>query len=576
VPRANERTSSTGPQAPKPDGQSTHEPDEAQFAEKKGYGAELALLVLIALLHSRKGIPTFLAYVDIKGAYDALWKEGLFFKLYAKGVRGSLWTLLVSVVQAFPTRISHNDEVSELIKVLIGLAQGSPLSGYLFTNFLSDLEAILKDEVGGIDFLGLIIIGIFFMDDLTLIAPSATALRRILELLDAYAKTWRLAFAPPPKSGVLVLWSDDSPSSWTLGSMTIPTTDSATILGVIITDKLDGAPYLRYRMEKAWKAFHAFKNVGLLCGALPLINSSLVVSSVVWPSLDYGRIIFPTFAQLSQIRKELDVQLLTMGRQILGVSMWAPNVGILGELSWLPDSLRECWYCLLFYNRFHRPENSNRWTDAMKANKDKLQLPLFKFCVEALVTLGQEFNVGCSVQSWKTQVAAPFMEAATESWRASVLEVGSLWLYAKFRTTLNPTFISTMKNFRGRDELISARLACLNTTPFIAQRPSKTRCLRCDAPLELLTTGDPRVKPILIGHILFDCPHVETLRAQLLSYATWLPSSWDKLPWADQIGHLLLLPDGREEVRDEEAAIITGAYIVAVLEYEPPRDRSLN
>jgi hypothetical protein len=82
---------------------------DAQFAERKGFGAELALFVILSFLHSRKGKKTLVALVDIKSAYDATWKPGLWLKLYAMGVRGKLWSLMVSMMAKFPTQLTCDD-----------------------------------------------------------------------------------------------------------------------------------------------------------------------------------------------------------------------------------------------------------------------------------------------------------------------------------------------------------------------------------------------------------------------------------------------------------------------------------
>ena len=71
----------------------------------------------------------------------------------------------------------------------------SSILNFLFTAFLNDLSDILKQHQHGMDFLGVVLVGIFFMDDLTLVAPSEEALLQLLELLHRYGDAWRIAFA---------------------------------------------------------------------------------------------------------------------------------------------------------------------------------------------------------------------------------------------------------------------------------------------------------------------------------------------------------------------------------------------
>ena len=92
-------------------------------------GQDLATLLLSTVIAQREGKPLYIGLVDIEAAYDTTWKEGVWFKLHSRGLRGRVWQLLASILSKYPTYIKCDGEISELLEILKGLPQGSSLSG---------------------------------------------------------------------------------------------------------------------------------------------------------------------------------------------------------------------------------------------------------------------------------------------------------------------------------------------------------------------------------------------------------------------------------------------------------------
>jgi hypothetical protein len=61
------------------------------------FGADEQAWMLFEALRLRSCIPvgrrTLVAFVDIRKAYDSIWRDGLLVKLWSRGVRGRLWAL---------------------------------------------------------------------------------------------------------------------------------------------------------------------------------------------------------------------------------------------------------------------------------------------------------------------------------------------------------------------------------------------------------------------------------------------------------------------------------------------------
>ena len=95
------------------------------------------------------------------------------------------------------SRIQDGDYLSEIIDATIGLPQGGPNSGKLFSIFLSDLPDELKKANSdiGIEIFGIFIICIIFMDDIIIPAFTSETLLEVKTALAAYEGKWLTQFS---------------------------------------------------------------------------------------------------------------------------------------------------------------------------------------------------------------------------------------------------------------------------------------------------------------------------------------------------------------------------------------------
>ena len=125
---------------------------DEQGGFREGRGTPDQLFILHEILASRKerGFSTYATYIDARKAYDTVWRESTFVKIYDKGVRGKLWRTLQSM-QGSPTRkIRLPFGVSEPFNVERGVAQGAVESPWLYACFIDGLAAALKQAGHGV------------------------------------------------------------------------------------------------------------------------------------------------------------------------------------------------------------------------------------------------------------------------------------------------------------------------------------------------------------------------------------------------------------------------------------------
>lgn len=84
--------------------------------------------------------PLWLAFLDIKGAYDSVIQKDLWDILGTLDVEDGVSNLLKDIYKSNKVLIKWEDKVSEPIEIQQGLRQGCPLSPLLFMLYLQGLE----------------------------------------------------------------------------------------------------------------------------------------------------------------------------------------------------------------------------------------------------------------------------------------------------------------------------------------------------------------------------------------------------------------------------------------------------
>ena len=67
---------------------------EEQGGFRPERGTEDQLFILTEVLRARTGRTTYTAFIDVKKAYDTVWRNGLWKRLWDEGVRGKMWRVI--------------------------------------------------------------------------------------------------------------------------------------------------------------------------------------------------------------------------------------------------------------------------------------------------------------------------------------------------------------------------------------------------------------------------------------------------------------------------------------------------
>ena len=125
---------------------------DAQFGFKKGHSTIDAIFVLQSIIQEylHKGKKSYCTFVDMRKAFDSIYRNGLWFKLYKCGIRGKMLNIMKSVYCNIKSCVKHLGNKSIFFDSLIGLKHGEVLSPLLFSLFVEDLEMFIlnKDSCG--------------------------------------------------------------------------------------------------------------------------------------------------------------------------------------------------------------------------------------------------------------------------------------------------------------------------------------------------------------------------------------------------------------------------------------------
>ena len=237
-----------------------------------------------------RGSPTFAACMDTRKAYDTVWHNALFVKIYELGIVGKTWRTIVSMYNNLKSAILINKQYSNWFPVKRGIRQGGVQSSFCYLAFINDMlkniiDSKLSCKIGNIE-CGCPALA----DDVTVLANSPSDLQNIIDIMYIYSKQYRFEFNCM-KSNVIVFSKSNinmRKLNIKLGSQTIPQTSFVKHLGFRQEASRRSLDRTIEACKKARNSFYALSEVGVRpLGLNPLISIDLY-KKVVIPTLTYG------------------------------------------------------------------------------------------------------------------------------------------------------------------------------------------------------------------------------------------------------------------------------------------------
>jgi len=418
-------------------------PEQAGF--RKGMGCIDHIFALHETLAERReqGKPTYLCFLDLSKAYDLTWRDGVFDHLLSLGIHGKIWNVMRDLYRAVETSVIVNGIGSKYFKTMLGVRQGSVLSPVLFSVFISAVINEWRAKGIGVKVAGKQVGGLLFADDIVLMADSEIELRKALQVMEQYARDWRLIFNAKKCAVVYVGRSMPPHAPWLLQGEVIGDAPSYNYLGVATEGSLSWQEWNVKRTNKGKRCLSMLWWAGARRGALPVAIADRLLEVMLFPSMSYGgEVALPTETQ----KKASEVALNSAGRQVLGLPRFVPTVLVRGELGWLSLEERREARMLRYWHRLQRmpdgvlardvfvhrmnaaavPAALERvdhddsaaeprgWVAAMRDVMTKYGLQEFYSIATRLTKL-----------NWKLRVDAAVRERSERDWRTQLVEIAA-------------------------------------------------------------------------------------------------------------------------------------------------------
>ena len=136
----------------------------------------------------------FCSFLDATKAFDRVHYCKLFKLLIKRQLPAHVIGLLINMYSNNLVRIAWGGVLSDYFSAVNGVKQGGVLSPVLYCVYIDDLLlALSKSSVGcyvGSNFVG----ALAYADDIVLIAPTATAMRKLLSICGEYATEYCISF----------------------------------------------------------------------------------------------------------------------------------------------------------------------------------------------------------------------------------------------------------------------------------------------------------------------------------------------------------------------------------------------
>jgi hypothetical protein len=169
---------------------------DLQFGFKKNRSTNMCTMVLKETLsyYVNNHSSAYCTFLDASKAFDRVNYCKLFNLLLKRGLPACIIRLLINMYTGNMIRVSWAGLMSSYFTALNGVKQGGVMSPILFCIYIDDLLIQLSQSGAGC-YIGLTFVGaLAYADDIVLIGPTPSAMRKMLSVCDSFASDYDIVF----------------------------------------------------------------------------------------------------------------------------------------------------------------------------------------------------------------------------------------------------------------------------------------------------------------------------------------------------------------------------------------------
>ena len=412
---------------------------DSQFGFRRGRSTTDAIFLLQSLIQkvlNQKG-RLYCAFVDLQKAFDSVYLNGLWFKLYKLGIDGKLLRVIRDMYDKVKSCVRHCNSFSEFFECSIGLRQGEVISPVMFSMFLEDLELFLQDDINsGLSIDDITIILLLFADDMVILGKSPQDLQNSIDLLQSYCEKWGLSINVK-KTKVVVFRKRGQlrvEEEWFYNGEKLEAVNDFNYLGVVFN--YTGS----YTLNQQTLSGKGLKALNILLSKLRAFKlqpktTCQLFDAFVGSILSYG---CETWGFSKS--KEIERIHLKFCKRILNVKSSTSNAGVYGELGRYPVYITRYIRIIRYWCNLLRTNNiilSTVYNDMLRDCElgldnwvSKVKSMLFEYGFGNIWQNPQNINVNAFCNQFKQRL----IDCFTQKWNNDIDTNQVLTTYKHFKT----------------------------------------------------------------------------------------------------------------------------------------------
>lgn len=226
-------------------------------------------------------------YVDLKGAFDRVWRHGLMYKIARIGISGNMLKWLESYLEDRNITVSVNGHLSNKLILDAGVPQGAVLSPILFNIMCSDIPHINDVNM------------YIFADDITFsfetarLDDLATKLQEYCNLLENWCEQWKFTISIDKTKLQVFTRKRERNIQLSICNLPIKQTKVQKLLGVHLDAPfLTFKEHIEYLKANCTKRINIMKSISSLKYGASRIMLRRFYIAYIRPKICYGSSIF--------------------------------------------------------------------------------------------------------------------------------------------------------------------------------------------------------------------------------------------------------------------------------------------
>ena len=134
----------------------------------------------------------YVCFVDLRKAFDSIWRKALFYKLMANGIGEKMINIIKMMYRDSKSAVKIDGGHSEYFNIDTGVKQGDSLSPTLFNIYINEMpDLFLHNSCSPLTLDSSTIGSLLFADDLLLLSETKEGLQNSLDKLSEFCDKWK-------------------------------------------------------------------------------------------------------------------------------------------------------------------------------------------------------------------------------------------------------------------------------------------------------------------------------------------------------------------------------------------------